>query len=151
VSRRNHTATEDGILKALHDDKNYQSNFLDLPSPNEQSLSSTDRIIKGYDFLAVNERMEESLVVLAMLAQIPLSDVVVVSSKIAGGYDGGLNRKGFKKIPKKWTTPKIDEYICGDYRKANKDDYQCTTQHREVLIRLLMLWEGNVWRRMLSC
>ena len=67
--------------------------------------------------------MEESLVVLAMLAQIPLADVVVFSSKLAGGYDGGGSEVGCTKIAKKWTTPKIDEYILGDYQKANKDDY----------------------------
>ena len=104
--------------------QNYQSKYLDLPSQNEQSssLSSTERIINGYDFVAVNERMQESLVVLAMLAQIPLTDVVVFSSKIAGGYDGG-NGRSCVKLKNKWTTPKIDEYIHGDYQSANKDDY----------------------------
>lgn len=103
--------------------RNYQSKYLDLPSQNnEQSSSSTDRIINGYDFLAVNERMEESLVVLAMLAEVPLTDVVAVSSKIAGGYDSGSGNSCVK-LKKKWTTPKIEEYILGDYRSANKDDY----------------------------
>lgn len=109
-------------MEALRSEKNFQSTYLHLPSPNEQP-SSTDRIINGYDFLAVTERMEESLVVLAMLAQIPLTDVVIFSSKLAGGYDDGASRTGCTKIVKKWTTPKIDEYILGDYRKTNKDDY----------------------------
>lgn len=66
--------------------------------------------------------MDESLVVLAMLARIPLTDVVVFSSKMAGGYDdGGTGR--CVKIAKKWTTPKIDEYIRGDYKIENRDDY----------------------------
>eukprot|EP00984_Skeletonema_dohrnii_P026169 scaffold15472_cov138-Skeletonema_dohrnii-CCMP3373.AAC.2 len=125
ISRQNHTATEDGIMSVLKSSKgqNYQSKYLDLPSQNnEQSSSSTERIINGYDFVAVSDRMEESLVVLAMLAQIPLTDVVVFSSKIAGGYDGG-NGRSCVKLKNKWTTPKIDEYIHGDYQKANKDDY----------------------------
>eukprot|EP00985_Skeletonema_marinoi_P032393 scaffold39122_cov109-Skeletonema_marinoi.AAC.1 len=124
ISRQNHTATEDGIMAVLKSSKgqNYQSKYLDLPSQNEQLSSSTERIIYGYDFVAVNERMQESLVVLAMLAQIPLTDVVVFSSKIAGGYDGG-NGRSCVKLRKKWTTPKIDEYIHGDYQSANKDDY----------------------------
>ena len=92
VSRRNDTATEGSILSVLKNPTthlghkhNYQSKYLDLPSQNEQSSSSTERIINGYDFLGVSERMEESLVVLAMLAQIPLTDVVIFSSKVAGG------------------------------------------------------------------
>ncbi len=137
VSRRNVTATEDSILSMLKNPTywqrhNYISKYLDLPSQNqnneqyqnnEESSSSTERIINGYDFLAVNERMEESLVVLAMLAQIPLTDVVVYSSKLSGGYNFALNQKGCVLTQKKWTTPKIDEYIIGDYRSANKDDY----------------------------
>ena len=123
VSIQNYTATEDKILAVLKSSKgqNYQSNYLDLPRQNEQSSSSTDRIINGYDFLAVNERMEESLVVLAMLAQIPLADVVVSSSKTAGGYYH--NGSSCVKLKQKWTTPKIEEYIRGDYQRDNKDDY----------------------------
>ena len=126
ISRQNNKATEDGIMAVLKssEKQNYQSKYLDLPSQNEQSssLSSTERIINGYDFVAVNERMQESLVVLAMLAQIPLTDVVVFFSKTAGGYDGGYG-KSCVKLKNKWTTPKIDEYILGDYQSANKDDY----------------------------
>ena len=132
VSRRNDTATEDSILSVLkfpthprpwHPQHNYQSKYLDLPSQNEQSSSSTERIINGYDFLGVTERMEESLVVLAMLAQIPLTDVVVFSSKQSGCYGFAKGNEDCVKLEKKWTTPKIDEYILGDYHKANKDDY----------------------------
>jgi len=125
ISKQNYTATEDMILAVLKSSKgqNYQSKYLDLPSQNEQSSSSTERILNGYDFVAVNERMQESLVVLAMLAQIPLTDVVVFSSKIAGGFGIALGKKGCVKLKNKWTTPKIDEYIHGDYQIANKDDY----------------------------
>jgi len=105
-----------------HPQHNYQSKYLDLPSQNEQS-SSTERIINGYDFLGVTDRMEESLVVLAMLAQIPLTDVVIYYSKQSGGYGFAKGNEDCVKLEKKWTTPKIDEYILGDYQKANKDDY----------------------------
>lgn len=106
-----------------HPQHNYQSKYLDLPSQNEQSSSSTERIINGYDFLGVTDRMEESLVVLAMLAQIPLTDVVIFSSKQSGGYGFAKGNEDCVKLEKKWTTPKIDEYILGDYQKANTDDY----------------------------
>jgi len=122
VSRKNKRATEDGIIEALKRNPNVQSKYLDLPSHNLHS-SSTDRIINGYDFLAVTERMEESLVVLSMLARIPLTDVVVFNSKVAGGYDDGKYAQRCVKLKKKWTTPKIEEFILGDYQSANKDDY----------------------------
>ena len=122
VSRKNKRATEDGIIEALKRNPNVQSKYLDLPSHNLHS-SSTDRIINGYDFLAVTERMEESLVVLSMLARIPLTDVVVFNSKVAGGYDDGKYAQRCVKLKKKWTTPKIEEFILGDYQSSNKDDY----------------------------
>ena len=137
-------------MEVLSSEKNFQSTYLNLPSPNEQP-SSADRIINGYDFLAVTERMEESLVVLAMLAQIPLTDVVIFSSKLAGGYDGGTSKMGCMKIVKKWTTPKIDKYILGDYQKTNKDDYYLYYAAQRSLDKLLMLWGGNAWRRILNC
>mmetsp|Transcript_13005 Transcript_13005/g.21382 ORF Transcript_13005/g.21382 Transcript_13005/m.21382 type:complete len:262 (+) Transcript_13005:235-1020(+) len=139
VSRRNVTETEDSILSKLKGNSawvshNYQSKYLDLPSQDEQeSLSSTDRIINGYDFLGVVERMEESLVVLAMLARIPLTDVVVYSSKVSGGYAYALKHTGCVMAKKKWTTPKIEGYIHGDYKTVNKDDYMLyNTAHRSL-------------------
>ncbi len=106
-----------------HLQHNYQSKYLDLPSQDRQLSSSTDRIIKGYDFLGLVERMEESLVVLAMLTRIPLTDVVVYSSKVSGGYGYAKGQEGCVKLKNKWTTPKIEEYIRGEYQKANKNDY----------------------------
>eukprot|EP00984_Skeletonema_dohrnii_P001951 scaffold659_cov75-Skeletonema_dohrnii-CCMP3373.AAC.1 len=114
VSRRNDTATEDSILSVLKNPRklwlgqNFQSKYLDLPSQNEQSSSSTERIINGYDFLGVSEHSFDRCGNLLLLA---------------GGYGIALRKKGCVKIEKKWTTPKIDEYILGDYQKANKDDY----------------------------
>ena len=42
--------------------------------------------MEAYDFVMVVERMDESLVVLSLLLGLPVGDVLVSNSKVAGGY-----------------------------------------------------------------
>lgn len=44
------------------------------------------RLLEGYDFMIVVERMDESLTALALLTGLSLADVLVTSSKVAGSY-----------------------------------------------------------------
>jgi hypothetical protein len=46
-------------------------------------------ILRSYDFIGVTERMDESYVALAMLLHLRPSDVMYLSAKTSGGYDGG--------------------------------------------------------------
>jgi hypothetical protein len=80
-------------------------------------------ILHGYDFIAISERMEESLVVLSMLLHIPIAHVVLLSnSKVAGGYDGGRSQRfGCTPIQPKWTVPIIDDYLRDDFLVDNWD------------------------------
>ena len=48
-----------------------------------------ESILYDYDFVAVTERMDESVVALAILWGIPLADVLYLSAKRFGNYDGG--------------------------------------------------------------
>ena len=60
---------------------NYQS---DKSNP----MQTAQTILKSYDFIGLSERFDESVVVLSMLLGIPLRDVLYMSSKQSGGYDG---------------------------------------------------------------
>jgi len=122
VSRRNHNATEASLLKYVQD-KQFQThyvNYLRLQNfkTREQEIA---HLMGNYDFIAVSERMDESLVVLSMLLKIPVADVVVLPSKLSGGYDDGRSKKGCVKLQKKWSTPKIDKYLYGDFLENNWD------------------------------
>uniref|UniRef100_A0A7S3LET5 Uncharacterized protein n=1 Tax=Amphora coffeiformis TaxID=265554 RepID=A0A7S3LET5_9STRA len=44
------------------------------------------RLLESYDFMMVVERMDESLTAMALLTGLSLVDVLVTSSKVAGGY-----------------------------------------------------------------
>lgn len=51
----------------------------------EATIARVKAILEGYDFVAVVERMEESLVALSLLLGVPVGDVLVTSSKVSGG------------------------------------------------------------------
>ena len=122
VSRRGKNATEGTILRYIQHRrfKTHYINYLRLKEL-KTSHEEVDHLIQNYDFLAVSERMDESLVVLSLILKVPLADVVVLSSKEAGGYDDGRSRFGCVKLKKKWTTPKIDEYLTHDFLQDNFD------------------------------
>jgi hypothetical protein len=129
ASRQSTDVTEAMIQEFMRKDRwqEYQTAYLRLKQFNTRE-QEIEHLIKNYDFLAISERMGESLVVLSMLLKVPLADVIVMPSKEAGGYDDGASKKGCVKIKQKWTTPKIDEYLEGDFLKGNFDYllYQAT-------------------------
>lgn len=51
-----------------------------------------------YDFIAVTERFDESMVVLSMLLRVPVTNVLYLQSKSHGGYDDGMGRVKNKRI-----------------------------------------------------
>lgn len=50
-------------------------------------IQVANHMLDNYDFVAITERMDESLVVLAMLLQVPLTDLLHLNSKQSGRYD----------------------------------------------------------------
>ena len=63
-----------------------KNNFLNVMQ-NETAIDEfIQRIIDGFDFLGIVERMDESLVLLSCILDIPVSDVLYTNAKVAGGY-----------------------------------------------------------------
>lgn len=56
-------------------------------------IQHANTILSEYNFIAVMERMDESLVALAMLMHIPLADVLYLNAKSSGGFDDGSTGK----------------------------------------------------------
>eukprot|EP00977_Amphora_coffeiformis_P015106 scaffold4420_cov187-Amphora_coffeaeformis.AAC.1 len=52
-------------------------------------VEHANQLLQDYDFIAITERVDESAVALAMILNIPLSDVLFLSSKVGGGFDYG--------------------------------------------------------------
>ena len=121
VSRDKWNATQDSILKyvAKPRDKKFILDYLKLREfdTREEEIA---HVIQNYDFIALSERMAESLVVMGMLLKIPLADLIVLSSK-AGEYDDASTPQGCVKLTRAWTTQTIDAYLAGDFLKDNYD------------------------------
>ena len=95
VSRRGVKATAANFRKIiLQEEKQKRSMYLDWVSfvRGSNHTAMIESILYDYDFVAVTERMDESIVALAILWGIPLADVLYFSAKSPeknGGYDGG--------------------------------------------------------------
>jgi hypothetical protein len=78
--------------------------YLQLTNPSDQNNRQPESIIRDilshYTFIGLSDRMTESLVVLALLLQIPLADVVLLSAKVTGlgNYDAGRSKLGCVKL-----------------------------------------------------
>ena len=66
-------------------------------------------IFNDYNFIGVTERMDESLVALAMLLNVPLADVLYLSSKTSGAY--GSTHEGCQFLQKSFVTPGMQEFF----------------------------------------
>ena len=139
VSRGKRNATEDSILEYIQRPKfkTHIVNYLKLKKfdTREQEI---EHVIQNYDFIAVSERMAESLVVMSMIMKVPLADLVVLASK-AEDYDDGGTPQGCVKLTRAWSTPKIDEYLAGDFLQNNYDAmlYQAANASLDLTIDAL--------------
>ena len=66
-------------------------------------------IIREIDFIGITERFDESIVALSILWGVPLADVLYLSAKTSGGYDGGGG--GCHLIPKGEILPGMQQII----------------------------------------
>jgi len=71
-------------------------------------------LLDGYDFIGVTELMAESLVVLQMLLGLATADVVQLSAKKNGGYDGGGYKGRCYYIFKSFVSPGMEQYLASD-------------------------------------
>jgi Sulfotransferase family len=107
VSRRNRNASDESFLKFLHsqakafplDFEDYQIKYLSfryLPRMNRSSYDPVEEIhsiLQNYDFVAITERLDESLVAMQMLLGLDAEDIAHVKYVVAGStrsLQGGI-------------------------------------------------------------
>jgi Sulfotransferase family len=83
-----------------------------------------NRTMQEYDFIILNERMQESLVILQFLLGLETGDLVYLSYNVGGSYyyhDSGT----CKKLIKSHTSPRMQEYFQSDeeWYAKNYGDY----------------------------
>jgi hypothetical protein len=81
-----------------------------LQKPERVALS-VKRIVDTYGFMALVERMDESLVVLSMLLNVPLTDVLISSSSKVAGSSYFMRFGKCVKLVKAFQSPAVKEYL----------------------------------------
>jgi hypothetical protein len=82
------------------------------------------RVIQDYDFIAVSERIDESLVVLQFLLNLTLSDILVSSSKVGGSYSYNTKEKTCLPLQRPYASPNVLKYTTSDeWYAMNYGDY----------------------------
>jgi len=146
ISRRGEKYDSKDLIRHLEEKKNNQFKYISQgmesypllvntsQSTNKQlhALERLSSVFQTYDFIAVTERMEESLVVMKLLHQFPDESIVVLNSKTSGGFDDGKYKQTCYKIQKSYTTEEVDHYIAKDYQKDNLDFLLYTVANRSL-------------------
>ena len=81
-------------------------------------------ILDQFQFIGILERLEESLVVMRLLLfGFDATDMIVLPSKLSGGYDGGGSEHGCVYIQTATPTPSMTEYLQDE--SYCLDNYDC--------------------------
>jgi hypothetical protein len=123
VSRHGSEPTDALFQRYLRPDgKSYYVQALSLRRFNESihdEIVVANEIIRDYDFIGVTERIDESFVAMAMLLDIPLSDVFYLSAKVNGNYDAQC---GY--ITPSFVSPGMEKFFASDaWLNAIKEDF----------------------------
>jgi len=103
-------------------------------TPNEvlkpwQVMENVKKVLKDYNFIALTERMDESLVALAILMNIKLTDVLVMPSKSSSNdseyyfHEDDQTCYKLKPSPRKLPTEIEEYYNSEEWRARNYGDY----------------------------
>jgi hypothetical protein len=89
-------------------------------------------VMDAYHFIALAERMEESMVVLQLLFQLEPIDMIVLSSKQVGGYDDGAYNKTCFRIQPPVHFPNVDAYLNKEFKVDNYDFFLHAVVNRSL-------------------
>lgn len=148
ISRGGKKYNSTELIKHLDKSKGFQLNYLTynpgwkadwkrkekFPKEMPGRLERIHDIFRMYDFIAVAERMDESLVVLKLLFGFPDEAMIAFSSKRAGGFDDGGFENTCAQVVKAETTLDVDMHIAKhtNYYKENLDFFLYEVAERSL-------------------
>lgn len=87
------------------------------------ALNTIQSIIDEYDFIAITERFDESLVVLKLLLDLKIEDILYLRAKNSGGYDAGGKNGTCTLIEPAMLTDEMKKFLKSDeWTDASKFD-----------------------------
>jgi hypothetical protein len=120
VSRENTSSSDESFQKYLSSSRNakIQRNFylkilsLQRVVPTDDTAPFTiNSILSEYDFIGITERMDESMVTLMMLLDLPMGDILYLNAKGNGGYDDGAHRGMCYYIHPSYVSPGMSSFF----------------------------------------
>ena len=98
------------------------------------------KILSGYDYVMVSDRMDESVVALQLLLGVPVSDVLSLSTKVSGSYHC-YRKKKCKQMQKSFVSPRVQEFLTSpEWYAQNYGDfilYEAASQSLDLTIQHL--------------
>jgi hypothetical protein len=79
----------------------------------ENKTKVIEEILNAYDFIAITERMDESLVVLKILVSLDFEDIIYVRERSKGGFSNGPENRPCLYIVPSFVTPGMREFFAG--------------------------------------
>jgi len=126
--------TDENIIKTLRDlEDDFQLNYIrtrDLPwksnAKDKDKVASiaVKNVIEDYDFIALTERMDESFIAMKHLLNLDFGDIMYVSAKISGGWDGGRSEYGCMRIVPTFVSEGVGKFLESDeWQNKNSADF----------------------------
>jgi hypothetical protein len=159
VSRKGKEPSDQAFVKHLRAHRlarEHYLHFLGLSKYDKKALNATNRtakfvneILDSYDFIAITERMEESMVALSMLLGVPLGDVLFLKAKGKGGYDDGGIRRKCTYIRPAFLTPGFQSALNSDWWRAESrwDRALHIAANRSLDLTIDMLGRANFYKQ----
>lgn len=91
-----------------------------------------DDVFGSYGFVGLSDRMDETLVALKFILGVELQDIVVLSSKRSGGFDGGKYKNTCFKIQSVDTPPEVEEFLQEEFPRNNHDYFLHAVVNRSL-------------------
>jgi hypothetical protein len=146
VSRKGLPATDERMIQALQGAKNFQLRYVGREPPfgnvryDPNNVTTTqitewiaDIVRDRYQFIAITERMGESLAVFQLLFGFDDASMIVLSSKKAGGFDDGQYKDGVcHAIQKANRSQAVDQFIQTGFFDRNYDYFLYAVANRSL-------------------
>jgi hypothetical protein len=115
VSRAQREPSDDNFKSFVRRQRNGYLNYVPLVSKTNAShiekIAMMQSVLDDYNFIAITERLDESLVVLQMLLNVPMGDLLYLNAKGSGGYDGGGYKGKCYYITPKFVSPGMKDFF----------------------------------------
>lgn len=111
-------------LNAMDEWTAWSKNFPTLVQRDDLVVEQVQNVTQQYDFLALTERMDESIVAMQLLLGLNVGDVLSSSSKVGGAFYYRGKDMGCIPIQKTHRSPAVQEYLQSDeWQAVNYGDY----------------------------